>query len=226
MQLLVGGEGGGSEREEGEAFSVSVSPAGCRLQNERSCFPLGLRGNCCFFFLFSFIFFCLSFPSWATHQKETLQICFPFIFFFFFNLSSTCLLLFLLPCRQLAQLPSLGNPLQWARSQCTPLSPSLARSEQPPRRATWPDSRNSGQTKVPRGSHASCQSSLITSERRAQKGSPKPRRRRARSARLVEMDRLLAAMCAGCSDTRRHRCQRRGCLSVAALHSEQVSFKL
>lgn len=45
---LVGGEGGGSECEEGEAFSVSVSPACCRLQNEHSCFPLGLRGNCCF----------------------------------------------------------------------------------------------------------------------------------------------------------------------------------
>lgn len=54
--MLVGGEGGGSEREEGEAFLVSVSPAGCRLQNERSCFPLGLRGNCCFFLFFIFFF--------------------------------------------------------------------------------------------------------------------------------------------------------------------------
>lgn len=42
----MGGEGGGSEYEEGEAFSVSLSPVCCRQQNERSCFPLILRGNC------------------------------------------------------------------------------------------------------------------------------------------------------------------------------------
>lgn len=46
--LLVGGEGGGNECEEGKAVSVSVSPAHCRLHNERSCFPLSLRGNCSF----------------------------------------------------------------------------------------------------------------------------------------------------------------------------------
>lgn len=57
--LLVGGEGGGSEREEEEDFSFSVSPACCGLQNERSCVPLCLRGNCCFFL---FLFFLL-FPS-------------------------------------------------------------------------------------------------------------------------------------------------------------------
>lgn len=65
--LLVGGEGGGSEQEEGEAFSVSVSPACGRLQNESSCFPLGLRGNCCFFLFFFFSFFSFSFVSRARH---------------------------------------------------------------------------------------------------------------------------------------------------------------
>lgn len=54
--LLVGGEGGGSEQEEGDGFSVSVSPALCRLQNERSCFPLSLRGNCIFFVFLFFLF--------------------------------------------------------------------------------------------------------------------------------------------------------------------------
>lgn len=75
----MGGEGGGSEREEGEAFSVSLSPARCRLQNESSCFPLSLRGSCCFFFSFSFSFFSFSFLSCARNQKESLQICFPLL---------------------------------------------------------------------------------------------------------------------------------------------------
>lgn len=79
----MGGEGGGSECEEGEAFSVSVSPARCRLQNEHSCFPLALRGNC-FLVIFLFFFKFFSFLPYSVPQQEFLHLCFPFLSVLFF----------------------------------------------------------------------------------------------------------------------------------------------
>lgn len=91
----MGGEGGGSECEEGEAFSVSVSPARCRLQNEHSCFPLALRGNC-FLVIFLFFFKFFSFLPYSVPQQKFLHLCFPFLSVLFFQTCVTLVISLLL----------------------------------------------------------------------------------------------------------------------------------